>query len=200
MTFGAHHFGKILLIVVAALGLSGCFVTSEHPVEGTGPDADPALAGAWRGLDEDGKPEPGVYMHGILNRNGEGVTLALIEKDDLMVVRGTTVKTGSNTILNGVLVPVPGLGKMDDDEKEALGYHILLYKVSKDRLSLYLLSHEVMADLVEGGKIKGKVQGSGASKSVRLTATPEELGAFFAAPDAQKYFQDKPVQLVRLRQ
>lgn len=189
-----NRIGALAALIFAALTLSACFVTSVHRVDGSGVDADPTMIGTWRGLDEDGKIEKDVFLHVIAHKSGEGLGLALIDKSSFMILDGTTVQAGPHRYLNGTLKDLPG---ESNEDRALLGEHIIRYDIKGKTLRLWLLDATKITDAVEDGKIKGQVEGSGMSKSVRLTATSEELNAFFSKPDAVQYFQEKPATLVR---
>jgi hypothetical protein len=193
-SFLRQRLGPLAALAVAALTLSACFVTSVNRVDGTGVDADPALIGTWRGLDEDGKIEKDVFLHVIAHKTGEGLGLALIDKDSFMIMDGTTVQAGPHRYLNTTFKDMPGTS---NEDRALMGLHIVKYEVKGKALNLWLLDSIKVTDAVEDGKIKGKVEGTGMTKSVRLTASPEELNAFFSKPDASQFFQDKPASLVR---
>jgi hypothetical protein len=69
--------------------------------------------------------------------------------------------------------------------------------VKGKKLSLWLMDPAQVGDAIQNGKLKGTIEGSGMSKTVRLTASSEDLNAFFSKQDAAQYFQDKAVTLVR---
>lgn len=187
--------GALAILAFAAVTLSACFVTSVHPVGGTGDDADPALAGHWRGLDEDGKVEKDLFFHIIAPKPGVGLRLAMIDKSSFMFLEGATVQAGPHRYLNATLKDITGSSEQD---RAMLGLHLIRYEVKGRTLNLWLLDSTEVADAIASGLLKGNVKGSGMSKSVRLTATSEELTAFFSKPDAPKYFQEKPASLVRI--
>jgi hypothetical protein len=189
-----NRLGALITLALTSLILSACFVTSDNRVDGTGPDADPALVGTWRGLDDEGKIEKDVFLHVIAHKTGEGLALALIDKDSFMILDGTTVQAGPHRYLNATFKDMPGTSKED---RALLGLHIVRYEVKGKTLRLWLLDSTKIPDAVEDGLIKGQIEGTGMTKSVRLTASSEELNAFFSKPDAAKYFQDKPASLVR---
>lgn len=189
-----NRVSGFVALVVAALTLSGCFVTSANRVDGTGVDADPALVGTWRGVDEDGKIEKDVFLHVIAHKTGEGLGLALIDKDSFMILDGTTVQAGPHRYLNATLKEMAAVSAED---RALLGLHIVRYQVKGKSLKLWLLDAAKITDAVEDGMIKGQVEGSGMTKSVRLTASSEDLNAFFSRPDAAQYFQEKPASLVK---
>lgn len=194
LTTLARRAGALAALTVAALTLSACFVTSVHRVDGTGVDADPALIGTWRGLDEDGKVEKDVFLHVIGHKSGEGLGLALIDKNSFMILDGTTVQAGPYRYLNATFKEIPG---MTGEDRALLGLHIIKYEVKGRTLHLSLMDSTKVADAIEDGALKGKVEGSGLSRTVRLTASSEELNAFFSKPQSAQYFQDKPASLVR---
>jgi hypothetical protein len=195
MTIGLVRRARALAaIMLAAVALSGCFVTSVNRVDGTGVDADPAMIGTWRGLDDDGKVDKSVFLHVIAHKTGEGLGLALIDKDSFMILDGTTVQAGPHRYLNATFKDMPGTS---NEDRALMGLHIIRYEVRAKKLSLWLLDTREVTEAVESGAIKGQIEGSGMSKSVRLTASSEELTAFFSKPDAAKYFSKTPVSLVR---
>lgn len=196
MTLSAlfHRVGAMAALTLAALTLSACFVTSVNRVDGSGADADPALIGTWRGLDSDGKIEKDVFLHVIAHKSGEGLGLALIDKDSFMILDATTVRAGPNRYLNATFKDMPG---MSDDDRAVLGLHIIKYEVKGRIMSFRLMDSSEISDAIQSGKLKGTIEGSGMSKSVRLTATSEELTTFFSKPDAEKYFQDTAASLVK---
>lgn len=181
-------------MILAALTLSACFVISANRIDGSGPDADPVLIGTWRGLNEDGTVEKGVFLHVIAHKTGEGLGLTMVDKDSTMVLDGTTVQAGPYRYLNATFKKISGAS---DDETLMLGLHIIKYEVKGKTLSLWLMDPTEVADAIEDKKLKGTVEGSGMSKTVRLTASSEELNAFFSKPESAPYFQDTAASLVR---
>lgn len=184
----------LAVLAFAALTLSACFVVSNNRVDGTGVDADPALIGTWRGLDEDGKVEKGMFLHVIAHKSGEGLGLALIDDNSFMILDATTVQAGPYRYLNATIKDMPGTS---DADRALLGLHIVRYEVKGKTLKLWLLSAPEVTRAVESGLLKGTTEGSGMSKTVRLTASSEELNAFFSKADSSQYFADKPATLVR---
>jgi hypothetical protein len=184
----------LAVLTAAALTLSACFVISANRIDGSGPDADPALIGTWRGLNEDGTVEKDVFLHVIAHKTGEGLGLTMVDKDSTMLLDGTTVQAGPYRYLNATFKQISGAS---DDEALMLGLHIIRYEVKGKKLSLWLMDPAQVGDAIQNGKLKGTIEGSGMSKTVRLTASSEDLNAFFSKQDAAQYFQDKAVTLVR---
>lgn len=194
----AHRARAFVLLGIIAITVSACFVSSENRMNGSGPDVDPMILGAWHGVGVDGEQE-NPYLHVIKAKSGEGMTLVLVEPDSLMVMSASSVQAGPYRYLNATIMPIPGIGDSEPDkEKDVLGVHIVRYDLKGNRFRFWLLDAQNMAKAVESGKIKGTVSGSGPTRSARLTATPDELNAFFAKPEATQYFAEKPVVLTRL--
>jgi hypothetical protein len=185
-----------LLLIAASFVLSGCFVTSQNPVQGGGVDADPEILGLWRNIDNEGKPERN-YLHIIRNKDGEGVTILMVEEDKYMAIKATTVRIGANRFFNAMIVPQPDT---PEEDKSVLGIHIVRYEVTRNTMRFQLMDNGALTKAVEAKILAGKIEGSGMTKSVRLTATTEELSAFLVKANLKEIFSPSESKLVRIAQ
>ncbi len=162
---------------------------SEYPI--SIPDQseiDPRLDGVWA-LKKDGDT---AYIHFRQHdAHWTDISQVIHEKETGLDVTGYTMfttKIGERTYMNIV-------GKRFGKEKpESESYTFARYELNaKGELVLRLISMKAVAEAVEAGKLKGKIEHvavTGAVQSVELHDTPENIAAFLTTGDDAKLFPD----------
>jgi len=178
------------IAALAALLLAGCYVATQKLPAGGGPVMDPQLVGTWQALNEEGKPE-GLYMHFINTGEDNPLTLVMVDDHSWTVYGLTSLAVGKRKMFALKQVTVP------PNEKPELNYIIGFYEAKGDDLSISLLDSTKLKDLIAAHKIKGDVEPGNYGK-VTLTASPQELAAFFAATDIDKLTGEKPAKAHRV--
>jgi hypothetical protein len=188
-----------LLMVAGALLLAACLpVSSSIPLGTTvGLSADKALLGSW--IDREKDKERGVeyvtyyYFLPVNETTISVVAVMLADKEGRNGgwehYRLSTATLGPHRYMNVVRTSKSG-GTMDDHET---GFIPMLYRLDGDSiLTLYLLDEDKIKEAIKAGLIAGVVpeeKDDSKDTDIRLTATGPALDAFFAKPDADKYFK-----------
>lgn len=166
---------SIAAVFCAALVLSGCYVISTvAPATG---GFDERLFGAWTGLNEKGKVEPGHFLHFIKGAEGKPARMVMISSDEISVYEVRTLAAGANRAfaLKNIMTDKGG----EFPEGYLLGY----YEIRGDRLAIRILDSDLVGALVDSGKVKG-TKTTGQYFDVTLTGSPGEIAAFLASPEA----------------
>lgn len=193
---------RALVMAIAALGLSACFVTSDVPIRGKdGAGAsDARLVGLWQGVPENPGEDTPVFM---FQREAEGrLTLIMAElggadapRDPWSIYEAVTAEVKGETFVS--LRPVAPV----DREPEWPGYMVFRYAIAPDgELSLAGGNQEAWASLVDAGKLAGRVERGSATVQVHLTATEDALRAVLESSDTNALFapDPKPLRLSRV--
>jgi len=162
------------LTLAATLFLAGCYVIADNKPLQQGPQADEAIIGDWRSIDETTGKETNAFLH-IQRPTDDGpLRLVFVEDKDLSVYTLTTTRAGNRRVFSAVVE----LG--DDAPKGALlGY----YEVEGDDLRFHLMDAEKISALIRAGKVAG-IPAAKAYDTARLTASAAELSQFLASEDA----------------
>jgi hypothetical protein len=179
-----------LLIVTAAVFLSGCYVTSPKLPAGSGPIIDEQLRGTWQALDEEGKPDD-TFLHFVKSDDTKPLSLVMVDDNSWTAYELRTVQVGKRRVygLKQLATP-PG-------EKPEPNYILGFYEVKGAELLIYLLDAKKLKALIDANKIKGTVD-EGNYDKVTLGASPEELASFFASTDLKALVVDKPARAHRV--
>lgn len=167
-----------IVVLAAAVFLSGCYVASKNLPAGSGPVADERLIGAWQALDEDGKPEKdATFLHFVKTADGAPLVLVLVDNHSATNYEMHSIQVGSRTVFG--VKPLSSTSPSDKPENDfILGF----YEVKGDDLYLQLLDTKKMEALINSGKLKGTVEPGNYGK-VTLTGSSRELTDFFAKID-----------------
>ena len=167
-----------VLALGAALILCACYPpTTSHPV-GVASKPDPALTGAWRGVDADGKP---ASFHFLTPSDGT-ITVLIAEAgpkaEDWNVASVTNGTVGANHFFSARLVSSNG----KPEENAPAGTVPVLYKMdAKGRMTLFMMDEAAVKAAITGGKIKGTIE-PGAMGDAVITADAATLDKFLATP------------------
>lgn len=180
----------LVMLALAAL-LSGCLpVTTQTPVgTTTGLGTDQALYGTWRGHNEKDKNGRDSFFH-ILKATDGTLSIVAVQAngdtdDGWTIYAGRTATLGRNHYLNATIAndngtPVDGTLKTSNFP--------VLYVVTAQTLTLYLLDEDKVRAAIKDGKISGTT-GRSDSDDVVITAGAAELDAFMATPEARSLFR-----------
>jgi hypothetical protein len=183
-----------LVVVAAAVFLSGCYVASRNVPAGSGPVADERLVGAWEALDEDGKPaKDATFLHFVKASDDGPLILVLVDNRNATNYEMRSVHIGDRTMF-----AVKPLSSTAKDEKAERDFILGFYDVKGDDLYLNLLDPKKLKDLIDAHQVKGKVEPGNYGK-VTLSGSPQELAAFFAKVDPNSIGAgDKPAHARRI--
>ncbi len=185
---------RTMLNVLAVLGaflLAGCYVTSEKLPASTGPVVDLQLLGTWAALGEDGKSDTSTYLHFIKTDEAKPLTFAMVDDHSWTIYELTSLRVGKRQMFALKQTSVP------PKEKPEPNYIIGFYEVKGDDLSINLLDTTKLKDLIAAKKIKGRVD-PGQYGKITLTASPQELAAFFTTTDIAQLVGNKPARAHRV--
>lgn len=165
-----------------AAALVACVPEFSNVLVG-GDKADPALLGNWIGkAAEDEKP-----MALAITAEGEGVAVVMTEpasdgaKPDEMRLVGSTAFVGDVHYIN--------LKPTGEGVPPETGYMIFRYAPQADgTIQVWHLDDKTITALVESGKLAGTVKTDSGDKSAKITASSDELAAYFATPEGQAAF------------
>jgi len=182
-----------IVVLAAAILLSGCYVATQNLPAGSGPPVDDRLIGAWRALDNDGKPtSEATYLH-FVKTGDTSLTLVLVDNDALTTYDMKSIKVGSRVVF--AIKPLTSSKPVEVEEKN---YILGFYDVKGDDLFFNLLDAKKFKVLVDTHKIKG-MSGPKDYDKVTLSASPQELAAFLANTDVKALIgDDKPARAHRL--
>ncbi len=172
------HRISAVLALGAALILSACYPpTTSHPV-GVAGKPDPALTGAWRGTDADGKP---AYFHFLTPSDGT-ITVLIAEAgpkaEDWNVASVTNGTVGTNHFFNARLVSSNGKPETGAPDGTV---PILTKMDAKGRMSLFMMDEAAVKAAITAGKIKGIIE-PGAMGDAVITADAATLDKFLGTP------------------
>ena len=185
-----------LVVVAAAVVLSGCYVATKNLPAGNGPIADERLIGAWQALDENGQPsKDATFLHFV--KSGEDKPLFMVMIDDHV---SATYEMHTINVGNKQMFAVRGLSSTNGEEKPEINYILGYYEVKGADLYFNLLDPKKVKALVHSGKLKGVAEDKDYGK-VTLSGSPQELASFFASTDpATLIGGEKPAHARRVSQ
>ena len=189
----------VWLAMASALLLGACLpVTSLHPIGSTAAAApDAALPGAWRGKMKGAESASTLY---VLPQKDGGTALFVTEPGRKEAGSWgsfaiTTATLGANHFINAREVideGKPAEGKM------ATSFFSLLYRISGNSLTLYLLDEKKTAAAIKAGKLKGTVE-EGTDGDVAITEDPAPLDRFMAGKAGAALFGPPLMVLHKLK-
>jgi len=184
---------SFVLVALTAVALSGCFVVSKNLPAGE-EKTDERLVGAWRGFDKDDQEDADAFLHFLKPDRDEPLKLVWIEDRNYQVYEVHTFVIGAKNVFAAkLLTPF----KEDGDDEIPDGYYLGFYDVNGDEVVFSMLDSEKVSALITAGKIKGE-PALRKYDIVTLTASPAELAAFLASPEAQAARVEDPAFIRRL--
>ncbi len=179
-------FAAILTLLVAA-----CLPTSQNPLP-VSADAplDPALFGAWIGTLED--EESPVFLHFIKTVEGNHkailVTVQTPEEPD---GGWAEFDVTSSSLSNGKFLNLYWTENDGNAVEELQGFHLMRYELdTKDTLSLFFIDGDKVADAIDTGALDGTVSSPGMTRSVRITASSENLATYVTFQKPMELFSE----------
>ena len=186
----ARRFVLNLFAVAAAVMLSGCYVTSQKLPASSGPVMDEKLVGSWHALNEDGKPED-TFLHFISAGDKKPLALVVIDSRNWSTYAFTSLQIGKRQMF-----AAKQTGAMR--EKQEPNYILGFYEVKGDTVEFSLINPDKMRDAIKAHEIKGRVD-KGQSDKVILSASPQELAAYFANTDMAKLVMEHMSKAQRIK-
>lgn len=181
-----HNPLKQLGVLGFGLLLAACVPEFENALE-TGPAADPALIGVW-----DGKSDADTQVMRLeVSAQDGGLRLSMRDptggSDEEIVLAGRSAEVAGVRYIS--LTP-------DDPEllgagEEKVGFNIFRYEPDGGTIKAWSLHNPKIAQAIEEGRLKGTVKGSGTSQEIKISASSEELAAFFATEEGRDSFNEQ---------
>lgn len=195
MTF--RQAAAALVLVAAALVLSGCFVVAKNAPTGSGPINDERLVGAWGGFDTDDQKEAEAYLHFLRPDPDKPLRLVWVEGDKFQVYEVRTMVIGGRNVFAAMIVEP----KMEAEKDGVpLGYYIGFYEFRQENhLVFSMLDAKKVADLIDKGVVKG-IKPPRQYDMTTLTGSSAELTRFLASPQAMAARVEDPAHLRRISQ
>ena len=183
---------RFALAALAALCVSACLPVTTKTAVGSTVDFinDPALEGTWTGK-VDKSSQGSTYFHFLANE-GESMTLLGVttkqdqDKGGWSMFALTTATLGSHRYINAR--EISDDGKPATPDKQATNIP-LLYTISGDTLTLYLLDEDATTAAIAAHKIAGIVIKSQYSTDVAITADAAHLDALLKSDAGAKLFK-----------
>jgi len=195
-----------LVCVFCLATLTSC-VGSDQPISDVNTaEQDAKLVGVWVQVEESEtnylhiagegiaakgakKPTPGMMRYVLVEQlaSDEGVTIGGAGSGNFFVC-----KLGDNHYAS--LYP---MDQPPPEPGDVPGFWLMKYKVDRDTLKIWMLGTRELAKVVESGALAGTVSKPAPLQffhipQVRLTATSEELAAFFKTQAGDKLFGAEP--------
>jgi hypothetical protein len=173
---------RVLAVCTFALVLAGCLPESANPITPPEQGLDaPELHGLWRSE----MAETTLYVH-VLRGAGPELEIVAVGHDadntgsaDLYV--GHVSAVGPRRYLN--------LRPADAQADAAAPYWIFGYeRGDDDGITLLFLSADTLARAVDDGRLTGEVTTDSVGRSVRLTASGEEIAAYLNETATKELF------------
>ncbi len=183
---------RLILSIGLALSAAACLpVTTTAPVGSTvGFVNDGAIEGTWSGrIDKDSSAT--TYFHFLANDDNTftlvGVTTKYGEdKGGWGTYTLTTAVLGGHRYINARETIDEGKFASEDAQKANIP---LLYSVSGDTLTLYLLDEDMAAAAIAAHRIDGKVTKGQFTKDVAITSDAAHLDKLLASESGVKLFK-----------
>ncbi len=182
------------LTLIAAVALTGCIPTHEHPLSEPGASVDPGLLGAWSWQEREGP----CYAH--IGVDGETVRIVTVKLDkrgrqEVTVVEGHPTEVAGTTYLN---LRMTYQSKVDADGPPVSSWLIVRVRLDGDALSLDFLKDKLVTAAIERGELESELQPSGKlGVGTHVTASPEAMRAFLAEHGDELFYM-RPDPLRRL--
>jgi len=183
---------RLVLAIALALCAAACLpVTTATPVGSTvGFANDPGIEGTWSGRIDKDSPAT-TYFHFLANQDNTFTLVGVTSKsgDDKGgwgTYSVTTAVLGGHRYINARETSDDGKAATPDAQKTNIP---LLYTVSGDTLTLYLLDEDLSAAAIAAHKIDGKVTKSEYTTDVAITSDSAHLDALLASDAGVKLFK-----------
>jgi hypothetical protein len=171
--------------------LSGCYVTSRNLPASTGPAVDERLVGAWRALNEDGKPNPSAYLHFLNGADGQPLTFVFIDERNWSAYDLTSLQVGKRRMF-------AAKQRQAMKDKPEPNYILGFYEVKGDMLEFSLINPDTLKAAINAREIKGRIDAKQSDKVI-LAASPQELATYFANTDMKKLVMEQMSKAERIK-
>jgi len=178
----------IAAALVAAAGcLLACYVVATHPIRGEAPiELDPALAGAWRAVDDDGEVS-GLDVF-TFTSHGDHYVLTVAGEEEVYEV--TTARLGGHRYGNAVEIGDEGGGAV----------LLFRYRVDGDELRIAPLARDAVARYAARGELAVDGDVADAARPLVLTSPSAQLEAVLLAHGPLELFPGPGQYAVRSRE
>ena len=178
---------KAIPLLIALCFLCSCvFVQTTNPLL-QDEKSNPELLGLWHSDNKD--LEAFQYLHILPVKDNKLEFVTVGSEDEKAVVghwRGFASTVGANYFLN--------VKEVNEKDNTIDDYILVNYAVKADQLEIRFLQLDVIAELIESGKLKGEVtRESGEEKKITkllITDSTENLTKFLEAGDMKKLTGD----------
>jgi hypothetical protein len=171
-------------IAPAAGSLLGCAVVSTHAIRGELPvTLDPALAGAWRAIDDDGEGSDADRF--TFESHGDHYVLAIAGEDEVYEV--TTARLGGERYANAVEI---------GDESGAVA--LFRYRVDGDRLRIAALDRDAVARYAARGELAVEGDDAKPASPLVIKSGRAALEAFLLEHDPRELFPEPKGYALRI--
>ena len=176
---------RIALSLAAAalgVGLTACVPEFQNALEGGNP-ADPALIGNWSAK-SDGDDDAMLLDIAV---KGDGVSVILRDPKggaEKLEFAGRTAEVNGTSYISLTPIDADAMGAGD----VKVGYMIFRYEADGAGFKVWALDGQAIAKAIENGQLKGTVTGSGTDTTPKVSASADEIAAFFATPEGQAAF------------
>ena len=172
---------KLAVSALLALLVAACIPEFANPLTGGNP-ADPAVIGSWNGKAKDDNQAIGIDI----TASGGGVSLVMHDPGgepgkDTVAFSGATAEAGGVRYIS--LKPV------GDDLGGTPGFMIFRYEPKDGTVLVWPLDEQLIAAAIDKGALKGTTTGSGTDTAPKISASSDEIAAFFATPEGQAAFK-----------
>ena len=190
MRFGGESV-RVFLAGLLLVVLSACVPTSENPLPVSAEQPlSPQLLGSWIGRleDEDGP----VFLHFV--ETNDSKTMAVLingATEDDPESGWAEFRATSSELTNGTYLNLYWTENDGEPVEDFPGYHLMRYLIDEDgNLTLYFIDSDILDDAIDSGALAGEIKSSGMTRSVRITASTDDLAAFVQSHDAETLFPE----------
>ena len=193
------HLSRAFLLLIA-MTQAGCVDCDQPLVDPDKAEVDERLFGQWRSAEP--KDFKVHYLVGRVWKNrierapkglmvGYSFETGPNHEIDLGKIPGflLTTKIGSDCYLIEIIRKELGVPK-EWKAEDVKTYTPCKYEIKDDRLTVWAMDAAATGDLIEGGKLKGRIK-KGFIRNVRLSESTENLRVFLKTDAGKALFNDK---------
>ena len=182
---------KWLVFAFFAVFVTACLPTSENPlpISAEAP-LDRALFGAWIG-NIDGEDEP-VFLHFIETADQKTkAILVTVQTPEDTDGGWAEFDVTSSALPNGTFLNLYWRRSDGERVEDLPGIHLVRYRMNTEgALELYMINADLAEQAINEGALEGTVTSSGMTRSIRMTASSEDLAAYVSAQNPSELFSD----------
>lgn len=182
---------KLFVLLVFLVWSSGCAPMSVHPLSDPATaEIDQRLIGVWYPQDTE---EGHGYVHFVESKDKGWLDVVIIDYKKsggvgIETLQMFTTKLGQHHFMNIIDRPLTEVGKKNEDEK----YNLIFYEFLEGNLSFRFMTPELVAQSIERGELKGRMNKEKWTKGVTITDTTDNLARYILHSDIDKLFPRDP--------